>query len=339
MEFEFIEIESCEQIGFFDDEYVYDVEVDDDSHTFIANNILVHNSLYLSYNQLLKTLKGYENMSINDKRDFLVNLNTKFLNQHNAEFIADYYTKRFGKSVHNFELETINRSGIWGDVKKRYAQLLLWKDGKIYDEDSLPLKVKGLEIVKASFPKKSRDMLKYLITYMLQNAGDKYLVQRLNKETMQLKNQWLEADIETISGSIKVNNYFKYVKDDSNIPVIYNIFDPKTNEPLKTAPWNVRALATYNSLRNKNNLVGEPIYGGLLKWYIIKENRSKRSKDAQLNYFVYQASNLPKWSQQYAPIDRITMFQQTLLDPINRLLEANNMPLLNKDGGLQISLF
>ena len=43
------EVESCEQIGFFEDEYVYDVEVDDDTHTFIANDILVHNSLFVSF--------------------------------------------------------------------------------------------------------------------------------------------------------------------------------------------------------------------------------------------------------------------------------------------------
>ena len=46
MEFEIVEIESIECIenGFYE-EYVYDIEVDDDNHTFIANGILVHTSL------------------------------------------------------------------------------------------------------------------------------------------------------------------------------------------------------------------------------------------------------------------------------------------------------
>lgn len=49
IEYEFDEIELCEIIGEFDDEYVYDIEVDDETHTFIANDILVHNSLFVSF--------------------------------------------------------------------------------------------------------------------------------------------------------------------------------------------------------------------------------------------------------------------------------------------------
>ena len=49
----FEEIESCELIGNFNDEYVYDIEVDDDTHTFIANDMLVHNSLFVSFNPII----------------------------------------------------------------------------------------------------------------------------------------------------------------------------------------------------------------------------------------------------------------------------------------------
>jgi len=294
-------------------------------------------SLYISYNQLLKSIKGYEDLSVAQKRDIIVGINTKFMDAHNREYIANYYDTRFGKSVHNFELETLNRAGVWGDVKKRYAQILLWKEGDYFDLDNLKLKVKGLEVVKASFPKLSRKILGDLFHFMLSNAGDPMLIQKLNIEMMKKRDLWETADIEKISGSIKVNGYSKCVKDDTGNCPIYNVFDPKTNEPLRTIPWNVRALATYNQIRNYHSLMGEPIYGGLVKWYIIKE--SVKDKKAQTRYFAYQAANLPKWSQQYAPIDRATMFQQTVLDPINRILEANKMPLLSRDGSLQVSLF
>lgn len=296
-------------------------------------------SLYISYGQLIKTLKGYENMSIAEKRDIIVGINTKFLDHHNREFIDEYYKSRYGQSVHDFELETLNRAGIWGDSKKRYAQILLWKDGKIMDMDNIKLKVKGLEVVKRSFPKLSRDMLGELFIFMLKNAGDQYLIQKLNQEAMRLKGKWTVADIESISGSVKVNNYFKYIKCDTGPELIFNRIDPKTGEMIKAVPWNARALGTYNRIRNYYNLPGEPIYGGLVHWYIIRNEGTKSKKDAQVQYFAYQAANLPKWSQQYAPIDRVTMFQQTVLDPINRMLEANKMPLLNIDGSLQISLF
>jgi len=47
----FEKIRSCECIGEFEDEYVYDLEIDEegyDNQTFFANNILVHNSNYIN---------------------------------------------------------------------------------------------------------------------------------------------------------------------------------------------------------------------------------------------------------------------------------------------------
>ena len=45
-----------EKIEDFDDEYVYDLEVEDGSHTFFANDILVHNSIYVRMDNILKLL-------------------------------------------------------------------------------------------------------------------------------------------------------------------------------------------------------------------------------------------------------------------------------------------
>lgn len=44
MSYKLVEIDSLECIGEFEDEYVYDLEMEDESHTFIANNILIHNT-------------------------------------------------------------------------------------------------------------------------------------------------------------------------------------------------------------------------------------------------------------------------------------------------------
>lgn len=48
---QFVEIEEIEEIGNFEDEWVYDLEMEDESHTFIANDILVHNtdSIFVSF--------------------------------------------------------------------------------------------------------------------------------------------------------------------------------------------------------------------------------------------------------------------------------------------------
>ena len=284
-------------------------------------------SLYISYENLLNSIEGIEDMSIEQKCDILVKLNREFLDEHNNEFIKNYYEARHAKSVHEFELETIALSECRLSVKKRYAQILLWKDGKTYDIDDLPLKVKGLEIVKSSYPKEARKELKHLVRYLLEDSNsDGYLLQRLSIEVQKMKQQFNKAPIEEICGNMKVNGYTKYIENDKN---------PSGLEVAPKCPSNVRALGTYNWLRNVYNLPGDPIYGGKLKWY--RYYPVGRSKDPEV--FAFQAGNYPKWADKYAPISRIAMFNAMVLDPFNRILSAIGMNELSSDGSIQLSLF
>ena len=75
---EVVDIVRCEQIGYFDDEYVYDIEMADDTHTFVANNILVHNSIYSSYTDIINSTDWFDHQvwrltkinKQNDQKDF-----------------------------------------------------------------------------------------------------------------------------------------------------------------------------------------------------------------------------------------------------------------------------
>lgn len=76
MEYIFDDIESCEMIGEFNNEYVYDVEVEDDTHTFIANDILVHNSLFVSFKPAIDNC-DWKNLIFN--KDYLNSIDKKFI--------------------------------------------------------------------------------------------------------------------------------------------------------------------------------------------------------------------------------------------------------------------
>ena len=326
MKYLYDDIESIELVDDFQDEYVYDIEVCDDTHTFIGNDILVHNSLYMSYEGLLNTIEGVEDMSIEEKTELIVRINTEFLDKHNQEFIKEYYNTRHGKSIHEFELETVALSGVWLDVKKRYAQILLWKDGKYYDMDSLPLKVKGLEMIKASYPKQAREGLKRIVRYFLELQDKEYLIQKLNIKIQEEKQLWMEAEIEDICENKSVQGYAKYIiKDDGNRGLIVA---PK-------CPYNVRALGNYNYLRQLHNLPGDPLYGGKVKIYQIKAT----GKTCTDQFFAFQSKNYPSWATQYAPIDKLRQFEKYFLDPFNRILEAIGLQTLTSDGNIQLSLF
>lgn len=325
--YKFDNIISCEQIGEFEDEYVYDIEMEDPTHTFIANDILVHNSLYTEYSSLLDTIEGIEEKTPEEKMNIILKINLDFLDQHNNEYIKEYYKQRHANSIHKFELETIAKSGVWINVKKRYAQQLMWKDGKTFDIDELPIKVKGLEIIKSSYPKLARAMLKQLTKILLSEDNDEKLIHKLNISMMKMKDEWHSADIEEICGSVGVNNYNKYIISDSGSILEFT----------KGCPSNVKALGNYNQIRQWNHLPGDPIQGGKIKYY--KFFRKGRSRKSEPEVFGFQSKNYPKWANEYAPCDRGVMFQSFVLDPINRILEAINFPILKIDGCLSFSLF
>lgn len=99
MKEEFEEIESIENIGNFENEYVYDIEVDDDTHTFIGNDILVHNSLFVSFKPIINHCE-WKNIYFNKKymesvdTDFVVltDKNIKFDNPRCLSIIKDVDT-------------------------------------------------------------------------------------------------------------------------------------------------------------------------------------------------------------------------------------------------------
>lgn len=60
-------IGSCEKMNCgFDNEFVYDIEMDDETHTFYANNILVHNTDSVSSDSIIYTTKHKDGISISE---------------------------------------------------------------------------------------------------------------------------------------------------------------------------------------------------------------------------------------------------------------------------------
>lgn len=315
--------EHCEEV--LKKAYYVPSNVDPDAYNHPSFVIPVYgdtDSLYLCYHELVKTIDGYENLTIPQIRDILVAFNTVFLDKHNREFISNYYETRYGKSVHNFELETLNYAGIWENVKKKYAQLLLWHDKKVYDFDNMEMKNVGLEMKKPSYPKLSRKILSEVVTYLLKNADDKDVIYKLNAKIGELKIVWNHAQIDDICANMSVNGYTKYIESDS---------DPKGLIVAPKCPSNVRAMANYNWIRNVHNIKAEGLYHGKMKMYKFLRGR-------EWDYFAYPAMEYPEWATKFAPIDRNKMFQDYVIEPLNRIIQPAGLPAINADGSLQFTL-
>lgn len=301
-------------------------------------------SLYSSYDPLLQTIKGYENMSDKELLDIVLKINLEFLDNHNNEYITEYYNKRGGKSIHAFELETVSLAGIWLDKKKNYAQILLWKDGKFFDMDNLKLKAKGLEVIKGAWPKYAKKLLHDYIMYLFTLKNDGYIAQKINIMVQETKQSFMDAPIDSICGSVKVNKY------GSNVGHITGKGNKATFERANAqesvldlqcksqAGRGVKGAYNYNRIKAKYNIPGDTIRNGKVKWYFyrngIQPNKSRSNITDCYDVMCFEALNYPEWLEKYAPIDRRRMFQTQVIDPMNRIMHAIGEPLLTIDGQL-----
>lgn len=322
------DIESIEQLDDFNDEYVYDIEVNDNSHTFIANDILVHNSVYTTYGTLFQAMtpesqKKYD--TDEKKAKFILKFNQEFLDKQNTKWCEEIYNPRHGKSVHNFELETISKAGIYL-AKKKYIKGLAFNKGK-FTLDNPKMSGTGIEIIKSTTPKLCRTILTELTKSLMfefddstPEKRDEYIMY-FNEKLNEYRKQFYTAPIEDISQSVGVGNYKKYIIDDTNQLILG-----------KQCPVSVQSVARFNYLAHKNGEDSKKFYSGKIKYY----NISTGMKKDDIGYFGFPAGELPEWAPK---INKLIQWQKTVIEPINRFLEVMKIPLVNASGTIQLELF
>jgi hypothetical protein len=102
-DFEIVEIDSIEEIGEFEDEYVYDLEMEDESHTFIGNDILVHNtdSIFVGFEPAMKSCRWKNRV-----------FNNKFLNSCPYDFNVVLSSEKIDDFNKNFEIKNQKFKGV-----------------------------------------------------------------------------------------------------------------------------------------------------------------------------------------------------------------------------------
>ena len=279
-------------------------------------------SSYVNLGPIVDSIIELRGEDDKEKCKFCVEFADKFMNNYFAKILDEYFTPRHVKNRHFFELETVAKTGIWIGIKKRYAQALLWKDGRYYDEPKM--KVKGLEVIKGSYPSFSRKILKDLtMTLLTENIHDPDFIHKFNAKVMDWKDKFMKQDPDLITEAISVSNYWKGVESDD---------DPSGVKILKGAPYNVKALALYNWMINAKKKPGDTVYNGKVRCYLVQKTNAK-SEDT---YFAYPTGGFPSWAP---PIDRNAMYTKTVLEPINRIITKIGLPELTIDGAIQVDLF
>lgn len=308
IEYYFDDVESCEMIGNFEDEYVYDIEIDDDTHTFIGNDILVHNSLYITFKPMIDSTNYTGNCL-----DWILHINRIFVEKLYNTYLIEYANSFGVNNLHTFELETINRSALHIQ-KKNYINNVVWEDGIFYENLSY-FYPKGVEIVKSSTPPFVRENIYDFLKYIFANP-ENLDIRKILSIIKELKKQFMMSDVESISMTTSCSNYQSKVIDD--------VTDLVT---VKGAHFGVKAAALHNYLLNKNSsykIKYDNIRGGRIKYYYCNHPKN--------DVFGYMRSMHPYeiCEKENVKIDYDTQFELTILQIVNRFLEPIGLPTINK---------
>lgn len=319
-------IQSIENLGVpKENTNVYDIEVNDNTHTFIGNNALLHNSVYVSFEPLFKSMtEESQKKFVTDeaKLNFISTFAKEFLNNQNNEWCNNIYAPRHAHSFHEFELESIQKAQMVYK-KKKYIKGVVWMKGKTYKEPKIS--ATGIELARSSTPFICRDIMKNLIrdmmfVYPFYNNVNEYTV-HFNELLKTYKDKFYQASIEEISNSVSIGNYKKYVINDTD----QLVFE-------KQCPVSVKAIAYFNYLAHQHGLDNLRTTSGKIKYYFYRTG----SKKDDIGYFGYPIGESYDW---FPTCDRLTCWDKNVIVPMNRFAEIIKMPPLSPLGNYQLTLF
>lgn len=307
------DIDSITQLSNFEDEYVYDLEMEEDSeHTYFANNILIHNSLYISLNKI-PDLNFSENGKITKETYSVVDKIEKYINNGISKWAKSALNSKDSRFL--FKRESLADTGIFLE-KKRYVLHVLDDEGINCDK----WKYTGVEVVRTTMPRAIKPYVKCIIENMLTT----YSQSSTNTILMNAYNTFKRLDIKDTAFTSSIKNYDKYAS--------------KCTE-FKTAlrmPCHVKAAYFYNLILKKLNLDTkyESITDGDKIKYIYVEKPNKYGIDAIA--FKYK---FPEELKGIFIPDKEKMFNKIVYSCVERFYEAVNWVPRKPSEAVQTDLF
>ena len=278
-------------------------------------------SLYISFTPIMNSV-GYDGDGYDAGLKFILHINGCFIKFLFNEFL-ETYAKSYGvKNLHDFELETINKSGLHIQ-KKHYINNVVYEDGVFY-EDLSYLYPKGIEIVKSSTPVFVRENIWDFIRYLFKNPGN-LNIRDILKMVKDMKKLFKEAPKEDISMTTSCTNYeSKVINDQTGL------------ECVKGAHFSIKAAALHNYILNKNSDYKtrfSTIKGGKIKYYFCEHPLNDK--------FAYLRSFHPSelCIKENIQVDYDEQFYKTFITICNRFLEPIGLPHINKRLSVLNSLF
>jgi DNA polymerase elongation subunit (family B) len=217
----------------------------------------------------------------------------------------DQYAKAFHNTdTHRFQIkqEYVAKSGLW-IAKKRYAQWVIFKEGKPTDK----LDIKGLDVVRSSFPEDFKKIMKETLWYILKEKDKTSTSDMIHKFKSGLKN----SPVLNVMKNSGVKEISKFIKNRK----------PFTGY-ISGTPAHVKAAINYNDFLTLHNIRDiDPIPDGeKVKWAYLSDNPLGFETMALRGYRDPQQT--VEFVAQY--IDRNKIFEKELKNKLDDFYAAMN---------------
>lgn len=303
-------IAKVEQLDDFDDEFVYDIIMKDDSTPyFFANDILVHNSCYF------KTHASGIDEAVAVADEVAALTNASF-----ADFMRTSFNCQPGfDDLIRAGREVVAERGLF-QAKKKYVLKVADLEGVRVSK----LKSQGSEIKKSDTPKVIQAFLKELMNRILSGVEYPEIEAFVNEERRKVLGK--DALIFEVGVAKQANNldalYAEYVRTE------------KANKGKVTLPGHIRAAINYNELVQEHEQGAKLLKSGdKVKVFYLTPNHLQIKSIA----FPAEMDSFPSWFTDSFKVDRrLTegkMFDQKLrsiFDAIGWEIPTPQVALVNK---------
>ena len=291
----------------YKDIWVYDIETKN-THKFFANNILVHNSLYIDINDFCREHLGkafWTNKTDDEKIDIIDSISDYVNCYINNKVLNEVQYGTYNSQIRDFpiklEKEKIAKSGLFV-AKKQYSVRCLWVDGKRKEV----IKTTGISIVRGDSGEAVRGRLEDIMGMILRDEPDEKITERINQYKKELQSVYPEE----IAANIGVNGLDKFIKNGLSV---------------KGTPWHVKGVANYRILLNQLNVehLYEDIHDSMkCKVVYIKDN--------PYNMETISFIRWPKEFDEVVEVDMNKMIDKFFIKKVEILLEPmNKLDMIN----------
>ena len=161
---------------------------------FFANNILVHNSLFLNFSNIVEQRYGNDLPDDESVIKFLLKYQELVVDPTISEFFV-----KLKDTLNMFELSIeMEHEGIYKTAlfveKKKYCLAYIYADGKWY-LDKPKMKIKGIEVVRTSTPACVRKKLEEAINLIFTTRDNEILIDFIDE----FKKEFFELPFESVA--------------------------------------------------------------------------------------------------------------------------------------------